>query len=168
MTHPRRGATMRRIMTLLTVTAVTLGVTACGAAGATVVESPDPSSDSASPAPSVEIPPGAIVIELSLPADKKQSPFQRDGQPVESLVVQANQPYVFRINNTSPREHNFFIGVAEDLAAREYSRLHGVDLWVSGVREVVYTFEPDGPPLQFACTLAGHYGLMHADIVVEP
>jgi hypothetical protein len=33
---------------------------------------------------------------------------------------------------------------------------------------VVYTFEPNGPPLQFACTLAGHYGRMHADIVVEP
>jgi hypothetical protein len=152
----------------MVVAVLALGVTACSAAAAPAVPSPDPASSTASPVPSVEIPPDAIVIKLSLPPDQKQAPFQLDGKPVERIEVKADQPYVFRINNTSPREHNFFIGVAKDLAAREYSRLHGVHLWVSGVREVVYTFKADGPPLQFACTLAGHYGLMHADIVVKP
>jgi len=118
--------------------------------------------------PSVEIPPDAIVVELSIPAEKRQAPFQLDGRPIERIDVKADQPYVFRITNAGRRDHNFFIGVEKDLAAREYSRLRGVDLWSGGVREVVYTFKSDAPPLQLACTLAGHYGLMHADIVVEP
>lgn len=164
----RSGAFLRRTLTSMVMAAFALAVTACSGAAVPALPSPDPGSDSAGPVRSVEIPPDAIVIKLSLPPDQKQSPFQLNGAPVERINVKADQPYVFRINNTSPREHNFFIGVAEDLAAREYSRLYGVDLWVSGVREVVYTFKADAPPLQFACTLAGHYGLMHADIVVEP
>ena len=44
--------------------------------------------------------------------------------------------------------------------------LTGVKLFSSGTKEIRYTFKP-GDTLQFACTLAGHYSPMHADIVVE-
>lgn len=128
-------------------------------------------SPAGTPIPSVEIPPNATVIELSIPtggSGRGSSGFDADGRRVESITVKAGRPYVFRITNTLRFEHNFFIGVAEDLAAREYDRLTGVHAWAEGVREVVYTFEPNGPPLQFACTLAGHYARMQADIVVEP
>jgi uncharacterized cupredoxin-like copper-binding protein len=128
-------------------------------------------SPAGTPVPSVEIPPNATVIELSIPtggSGRGSSGFDSDGHRVESVNVKAGRPYVFRITNTLTFGHNFFIGDAEDLAAREYDRLTGVHAWSEGVREVVYTFEPNGPPLQFACTLAGHYGRMHADILVEP
>jgi azurin len=63
-------------------------------------------------------------------------------------------------------DHNFFIGAAEDLAARRYERLVGEHVWSGGTREVRYTFQP-GQTLQFACTLSGHYGPMHGEFVVE-
>jgi len=128
-------------------------------------------SPAGTPVPSVEIPPNATVIELSIPtggSGRGSSGFEADGRRVESVNVKAGRPYVFRITNTLVFGHNFFIGDAKDLAAREYDSLTGVHSWSEGVREVVYTFEPDGPPVQFACTLAGHYPRMHADIVVEP
>jgi uncharacterized cupredoxin-like copper-binding protein len=42
----------------------------------------------------------------------------------------------------------------------------GMPLWSSGTKEMRYTFK-DGDKLQFACTLAGHYGTMHGEFVVE-
>ncbi len=155
-------------LTLIVLAALALGVAACSGTAVPAVPSTNTGSQSATAVPSVEIPPDAIVVELSIPAEKRQAPFQLDGRPIERIDVKADQPYVFRITNAGRRDHNFFIGVEKDLAAREYSRLRGVDLWSGGVREVVYTFKSDAPPLQLACTLAGHYGLMHADIVVEP
>jgi uncharacterized cupredoxin-like copper-binding protein len=104
------------------------------------------------------------VIELEI-ADMAIADFRQDGQPVESIPVVAGQEYVFRVTNGS-FDHNFFIGKAEDLAARQYDRLVGIPLWTGGTKEVRYTFKA-GDQLQFACTLAGHYGEMHGDFVVE-
>lgn len=149
--------------------ALALGLAACSGAAAPIATGLAVASPLATPVPSVEIPPNATVVELSIPKDGRgSSGFEADGRRVETITVKSGRPYVFRITNTLSFGHNFFIGAAKDLAAREYDRLHGVEAWAEGVREVVYTFEPGGPPLQFACTIAGHYGLMHADIVVEP
>ena len=146
------------------VTLAALVVAACGAtAGPSVTEetaTPTP------PAPSVSIPPGAVIIELEIP-ENRTSEFHRDGKLVTKIAVKAGVPYVFRVNNPGYWDHNFHIGVAEDLAARHYERLVGTPLWYQGVRDVVYTFQAGGPALQFACTLAGHYGNMHGDFVVE-
>jgi uncharacterized cupredoxin-like copper-binding protein len=142
-----------------------LVVVACGvSAGPSSIA--EPTATPTPPAPSVSIPPGAVVIELFVP-EKKTSEFQLDGKLAKAITVKAGVPYVFRVNNPGYWDHNFYIGVAEDLAARQYERLVGTELWYQGVRDVVYTFQAGGPRLQFACTLAGHYGNMHGDFVVE-
>lgn len=106
----------------------------------------------------------ANVIELEIP-EMRTAEFRQGGQQVTSLPVVAGQEYLFRVTNGS-FDHNFYIGVAEDLAARQYDRLVGIPLWSSATKEVRYTFK-EGDQLQFACTLAGHYGPMHGDFVVE-
>jgi uncharacterized cupredoxin-like copper-binding protein len=149
----------------IAISVAALVVVACGvSAGPSSVA--EPTATPTPPAPSVSIPPGAVVIELSIP-EKKTSEFQRDGKLVKEIHVKAGVPYVFRVNNPGYWDHNFYIGVAEDLAARQYERLVGTPLFYQGVRDVVYTFQVGGPALQFACTLAGHYGPMHGDFVVE-
>jgi uncharacterized cupredoxin-like copper-binding protein len=145
-------------------TLASLVVAACGVtAGPSVAV---PTVTATPPAPSVSIPPGAVIIELFVP-EKRTSEFQRDGKLAKAVTVKAGVPYVFRVNNPGYWDHNFYIGVAEDLAARQYERLVGTELWYQGVRDVVYTFQAGGPALQCACTLAGHYGNMHGDFVVE-
>jgi uncharacterized cupredoxin-like copper-binding protein len=106
----------------------------------------------------------ANVIELEIP-EMRTAEFRQGGQRVESIPVVAGLEYLFRVTNGS-FDHNFYIGVAEDLAARQYDRLVGIPLWTSATKEVRYTFKA-GDQLQFACTLAGHYGPMHGDFVVE-
>jgi hypothetical protein len=106
----------------------------------------------------------ANVIDLEIP-EMATAEFRQGGQRVESIPVVAGQEYLFRVTNGS-FDHNFYIGVAEDLAARKYDRLVGIPLWSSGTKEVRYTFK-EGDQLQFACTLSGHYGTMHGDFVVE-
>ena len=145
-------------------TLAALLVAACGVTAGPSVAAP--TATATPPAPSVSIPPGAVIIDLLIP-EKKTSEFQRDGKLVTKIAVKAGVPYVFRVNSPGYWDHNFYIGVAEDLAARQYERLVGAELWYQGVRDVVYTFQAGGPPLQFACTLAGHYGNMHGDFVVE-
>jgi uncharacterized cupredoxin-like copper-binding protein len=145
-----------------------LGIAGCAGTvpGASPALAPVPSVEAV---PSVEIPPDATVVELSISAEGRgHAPFQRNNESVDRIEVKADQPYVFRVTNPGRFDHNFWIGAADDLAAREYDRLKGVHIWNDGVREIVYTFEGEGAPLQFACTLAGHYGRMHGDFVVVP
>lgn len=164
-----RRTPLHLIGDILVAIALAAGLAACGSGAAPTAIGLTTASPAVTPVPSVEIPPNATVIDLSIPKDGRgSSGFEADGRRVETITVNSGRPYVFRITNTLSFQHNFFIGVAEDLAAQEYDRLQGVHAFTEGVREVVYTFEPGGPPLQFACTLAGHYGRMHADIVVEP
>lgn len=165
----RKRSLLHTICIVPVAIALATGLAACGGSAAPTATGPAAGSPAPTSVPSVEVPRNATVIELSIPKEGRgSSGFEADGRRVETISVKSGRPYVFRITNTLSFGHNFFIGVAKDLAAREYDRLHGVHAWAEGVREVVYTFEKSGPPLQFACTLAGHYGLMHADIVVEP
>lgn len=106
----------------------------------------------------------ANVVELEIP-EINVAEFRQGGERIESIAVVAGQEYVFRVTN-GKFDHNFFIGKAEDLAGRQYDRLTGIPLWSSATKEVRYTFKA-GDQLQFACTLAGHYGTMHGDFVVE-
>jgi uncharacterized cupredoxin-like copper-binding protein len=106
----------------------------------------------------------ANVIQLEIP-ELKVAEFRQGGEQTGSIAVVAGQEYVFRVTN-GKFDHNFFIGKAEDLAGRQYDRLTGIPLWSSATKEVRYTFKA-GDQLQFACTLAGHYGTMHGDFVVE-
>ncbi len=155
---------MRRLQRIALSMLVAAVIAACGSAAPA---STGPSaSPTPTPAPSVDIPPGATIVHLFVP-DRRVSEFQIDGRTVASITVKSGVPYAFSVANPGRYDHNFFIGVAEDLAAREYARLDGVQLWSAGERVVVHTFT-SGDRLQFACTLAGHYGTMHGDFIVEP
>lgn len=155
-------------MTRHTVSIAALAIAACVlvGCGATGVP-PAASADPAAAIPSVEIPADATRIALAVPTDKKEGQFMLDGKPITELEVRAGIPYVFEVENLGQRQHNFWIGAAEDLAGQDYDRLTGTHLWSEGRRSIVYTFEP-GEQVQWACTLAGHYGLMHGDFVVTP
>lgn len=147
-TSPPRASSIRA--SLLTLVAASSLLLAACAAGS-------PSATSTGPEPS--------VIELTI-TEQRIGRFLRDGQEVTSIRVTAGQEYVFRVT-AGKYDHSFFIGRAEDLAARQYERLVGAPLWSNGVREVSHTFAT-GDTVQFACPLSGHYGLMHGDFIVEP
>ena len=153
----------RQIAIVATLAASLWLVGACAA----TTGAPSAGSPAATAMPSVEIPAGATRISLSLPPDKRQGQFLLDGTPISELRVQAGIPYVFDVENLGSTQHNFWIGAAKDLAAREYDRLTGTQLWSEGRRSIVYTFKA-GEKVQWACTLSGHYGLMHGDFVITP
>ena len=81
-------------LTLIVLAALALGVAACSGTAVPAVPSTNTGSQSATAVPSVEIPPDAIVVELSIPAEKRQAPFQLDGRPIERIDVKADQPYL--------------------------------------------------------------------------
>ncbi|HEV8516652.1 MAG TPA: hypothetical protein VGQ47_03305 [Candidatus Limnocylindrales bacterium] len=110
--------------------------------------------------------PADATIEVQVVAGQR---IMQNGQPLTELRVEAGKEYLFRVTNTSAgtEQHNFYIGKAEDLAARKIDHLTGVPIFIDGSQEFVYTFESDQAPLQFACVLAGHYGPMHGDFIIE-
>jgi hypothetical protein len=150
---------------LVTVAGLGIAVGMIAGCSAATSGSSDGSAD-ATAIPSVEIPADATRIALSVPSDKKEGPFRLDGKPINELRVRAGIPYVFDVDNPGTRQHNFWIGVAKDLAGQAYDRLTGTHLWSEGRRSIVYTFDA-GQKVQWACTLAGHYGQMHGDFIVE-
>ncbi len=75
----------------------------------------------------------------------------------------AGETVTFKVTNTAGFDHNFYLGPADALSANNPKPdLPGIPTFSSGTKEVTYTFESTDP-LQFACTLPGHYGSMHGD-----
>jgi hypothetical protein len=93
--------------------------------------------------------------------------IKQAGQKVTQLQVKSGQAYTFRVTNTANFAHNFYIGTAQDLQANNTANLKGVPDYNSGTKEFQYTFATSGP-LQFGCTVAGHYNTMHGDFVFQP
>lgn len=115
-------------------------------------------------APATPAAPPANLIELHAAKLK----LTMGGQPAETITVKAGEPYTFRLVIDEPRDHNLYIGSADDLSHQRVEALVGVALLSGpGSAEFTTTFEA-GQTVQFACTLAGHYGTMHGDIIVEP
>lgn len=91
-----------------------------------------------------------------------------NGQPAETVTVKAGEPYTFRLAIDEERDHNLYIGAADDLSHQRVDKLIGIPLFRgAGTKEFTITFEA-GQAVQFACTLAGHYGTMHGDIIITP
>lgn len=89
-------------------------------------------------------------------------------QPAEEIALKAGQTYRIRLTIDEDSDHNLFIGAADDLSHQRYDRIVGIATFRGkGTAEFDYT-APTSGPLQFACVLAGHYGTMHGDIVIEP
>jgi len=127
-------------------------------------------SPGVSPSPSGPASPGATgatgeAIELVETASLQ---IQQDGQPVTSLTVQQGQTYVFRVANEAGFPHNFYIGPPDRLEANDVSGLPGIPDFPEGTREFEYTVTEETATLEFACTVPGHYPMMHGTFTVEP
>ncbi|MGH2466651.1 MAG: plastocyanin/azurin family copper-binding protein, partial [Candidatus Limnocylindrales bacterium] len=115
------------------------------------------SSASASPSASASGS-GGTVIDLTETADLHI--VDASGQPVTSIKVTKGQTYTFNITNTAGFDHDFYIGTDADLQAGTTAALTGVKAFSSGTQTFTYTFASDGP-LNFGCTIPGHYQTMH-------
>ena len=80
-----------------------------------------------------------------------------DGGPVSVLAVSGGETIRFEIENTAGFPHDFYLGVADDLAANQTDGLPGVPAWSSGTRTFDWVATADGP-LRFASTVPGQYG----------
>jgi mono/diheme cytochrome c family protein len=87
--------------------------------------------------------------------------------PIAQISVVQGETIEFHVVNNSPIGHNFHIGGATELStAPEHTDLPGLDTFDGATETFTYTVDslPDQP--QFACTVPGHYGTMHGDLVV--
>jgi uncharacterized cupredoxin-like copper-binding protein len=118
-----------------------------------------------SPAASVAASPGpAHVIKLELTGSLS---ITQDGQTVTALDVKEGETVHFVIDNTAGFTHNFHIATADQLQ-QNAPDLPGIPDWTSGVQEFDYMVTADTAGLEFACTVPGHYSLMHGTFNVTP
>jgi mono/diheme cytochrome c family protein len=89
------------------------------------------------------------------------------GAVVPQIEVVAGETIEFVIDNTSNFDHNFWIGPADVVSQPTTETEVGIPTWQSGVQTVTWTVEAGDAPLQFACTVPGHYTTMHGDIVIQ-
>jgi uncharacterized cupredoxin-like copper-binding protein len=113
---------------------------------------------SASPSASAAGGSGDNVIDLTETADLRI--VDASGQQATSIKVTKGQTYTFNITNTAGFDHDFYIGADADLQAGTTAALTGLPAFSSGTKTFTYTFDSDGP-LNFGCTIPGHYTTMH-------
>jgi mono/diheme cytochrome c family protein/uncharacterized cupredoxin-like copper-binding protein len=130
-----------------------------------------PSSTAAPGTPAPITSPGTAenprVVEVEASA-QVQWVDPTSGAPVTQLAVVQGETIEFHIVNDNATMHNFHIGSATELAdAPQENDLTGVATFQEGTQTFTWTVEtvPDQP--QFACTVLGHYSVMHGDIVVQ-
>lgn len=141
----------------------TPAASASGSPGASPSGSPG-GSPSGSPAGSPGASgPAGTTVELEETADLQ---IKQNGQKLTQLAVRKGETYTFRVTNTANLPHNFYIGTQQDLQADNRANLKGIPDFNSGTQEFQYTV-PDSGTLQFACTVAGHYGTMHGDLTIQ-
>jgi len=92
-----------------------------------------------------------------------------DGRQLTSIDLEAGETVQFDVTNTAGFDHNFYIGTAEELQVPGTTTPVGIPNWTEGQKTLVWTVPEDagGTPLQFACTVPGHYPTMNVDLVVQ-
>ena len=92
--------------------------------------------------------------------------YAQGDKPVFDMVVQPGETIVFRINNTAPFAHNFYIGTDEELSEPGATTPAGIPAWSRGLRELEWSVPDNVAALRFGCTVAGHYPLMRGSFSV--
>jgi uncharacterized cupredoxin-like copper-binding protein len=92
----------------------------------------------------------------------------KDGQPATAIDVKKGDTVIFKITNSAGFAHDFYIGTPDQLSTNQTSCLTGIPSFESGKQQFTYTVTDDTANLQFACTLPGHYQLMHGTFNVTP
>jgi plastocyanin len=104
------------------------------------------------------------VIRLVETVDLKIK--DENGTIVDKLGVKKGETVTFEVTNESGVvPHNFYVGDPKSLEANAKPQLKGIPEFNSGTQSFTWTVEGEGR-LQFACTVPGHYPLMHGDFIV--
>ena len=90
-----------------------------------------------------------------------------NGTVVTEFAAAPGETIEFVVDNVAGFGHNFWIGTPDELAVGNAETDTGIPTWESGEQSVMWTVPSDGGPLQFACTVPGHYATMHANIVIQ-
>jgi len=90
-----------------------------------------------------------------------------NGAQLTEIDVVAGETVEFVVDNTAGFGHNFYIGPADVLSVPNAETPVGIPTWQGGVETVTWTAEAGDVPLQFACTVPGHYMTMHGNIVIQ-
>jgi len=90
-----------------------------------------------------------------------------NGNQLTQIDAVEGETIEFVIDNTAGFDHNFYIGPQDVLSQPSATTPLGIPTWQIGVETLTWTVEPGDQPLQFACTVPGHYPTMNADIVIQ-
>jgi uncharacterized cupredoxin-like copper-binding protein len=131
--------------------------------GASAGPSGAPASSNASAAVS---PAAGQTVTLQLTGSL--SITDQSGTVVSNIDVKEGETVHFVIDNTAGFAHDFFIGPPDALAQNQIGGLPGIPEWSSGIQEFDYVVTADTANLEFACTLPGHYPMMHGTFTLVP
>ena len=90
-----------------------------------------------------------------------------NGNQLTQIDAVEGETIEFVVDNTAGFDHNFYIGLQDVLSQPSATTPVGIPTWQSGVETLTWTVEQGDQPLQFACTVPGHYATMNADIVIQ-
>ncbi len=110
----------------------------------------------------------AAVTTVTLDLTGSLSITDENGTPVTTIDAKVGDTLHFVVDNVAGFAHNFFIGPADALAQNQVGDLPGIPDWTSGIQEFDYVVTADTTNMEFACTVPGHYPLMHGTFNVTP
>jgi mono/diheme cytochrome c family protein/uncharacterized cupredoxin-like copper-binding protein len=90
-----------------------------------------------------------------------------DGVTLSDIPVVAGETVTFEVTNEAGFDHNFYLGPEEAVMGPGATTDFGIPTWTEGTQTLTVTAQDGTVPIQFACTVPGHYGPMHGDIVVQ-
>jgi mono/diheme cytochrome c family protein len=93
--------------------------------------------------------------------------LDENGARLTDIEVVEGETVEFVVENSAGFDHNFYIGPAELVSQTNAETPVGIPTWQSGVETVTWTVEAGDAPLQFACTVPGHYTTMNGNIVIQ-
>ena len=93
--------------------------------------------------------------------------LDENGNKLEGIDAVEGETIEFVVVNTAGSDHNFWIGTPDELQVMGGETDTGIETWQNGEQTLTWTVPAAGGPLQFACTVPGHYSLMNGDIVIS-
>jgi hypothetical protein len=107
--------------------------------------------------------PRQILIEATSSLQFKDE----SGNVLTQIEVVEGETIEFVVDNIASFDHNFYIGPQDVVSSPSAETPIGIPTWTSGVETVTWTVEAGDQPLQFACTVPGHYTTMSGDFVIQ-
>lgn len=133
---------------------------------------PEPPGTGATPGPDASLAPtddGTTggTRQVHLQATSSLTFTDENGTQLTELDLTEGETVEFVVDNIANFDHNFYIGPQDVLAQGNAQTDIGIPTWASGVQTTSWTVEVGDQPLQFGCTVPGHYTTMHGDIVIQ-